>query len=142
MMIKVHVLPADEGDFIVVSYGERLEHHILIDGGLENSGDDYAEIIKDIAKKKQKIDAVILTHIDSDHIQGAIKGISLVSKEILKQTIRNIYFNTCRGFLRRKHKLETEKKYAEDEIEVSLPTDGCSLGEAFTFLQYVRDPKN
>ncbi len=26
-------------------YGEKTKHHILIDGGLENSGDKYSQII-------------------------------------------------------------------------------------------------
>lgn len=134
-MVKLFMLPADEGDFLWLSYGENHFSHILIDGGLEFSGCDYAKIINQIYECGESIEALILTHIDIDHIQGAIKGISEVSSNILKKVVKHIYFNTCRGILREQNKKAFLKKYGEDEITVTKVQKGYGVGEAITLLE-------
>lgn len=89
------MLNASEGDFIWVSYGHNMteEHHILIDGGVRDCGSKYAQIIESISEKNQTIDALILTHIDYDHIAGACDGIARVAPAILQKVIKKIIFN-------------------------------------------------
>lgn len=82
-MVKVYLLPADEGDFVWVRYGNDDNYaNILIDGGTKDSGAEYAYIIQFIENKGEKIEALILTHIDYDHIQGVADGISRISSSI------------------------------------------------------------
>ena len=46
-MAKIYLLPADEGDFIWNRYGQNKDHaNVLIDGGIKDSEDVYAEIMK------------------------------------------------------------------------------------------------
>lgn len=134
-MVRIFMLPAEEGDFLWVSYGKNKFSHILVDGGLEFCGYDYSKIINQINERGESIDALILTHIDIDHIQGAIKGISEVSSVILKKVVKHIFFNTCRGILREQKKKEFSKKYVEDEIKTKKSQKGYGVGEAITFFE-------
>ena len=138
-MVNVYMLPADEGDFLWVSYGEKGQHHILIDGGLENSGHEYSQIINCICQREETIEAIILTHIDSDHLGGAIKGISELSKETLKTVVKHIYFNTSRGYLQHENEDRENVAYAEDEVTVNIRGEGYSVGEAITFVDLLKE---
>lgn len=54
-MVKIFTLPANEGDFIWICYGENeVYNHILIDGGTKECGEEYASIIKIIDERKEK----------------------------------------------------------------------------------------
>ena len=54
-MVKIFTLPANEGDFIWICYGENeVYSHILIDGGTKDCGEEYASIIKIIDERKEK----------------------------------------------------------------------------------------
>lgn len=69
------MLPAEEGDCFLISCGAGEEKvNILIDGGRSNT---YTEqlfpILSNMHKKGEKIDLLIVTHIDQDHIQGIIR---------------------------------------------------------------------
>ena len=138
-MINVYMLPADEGDFLWVSYGMKKKHHILIDGGMESSGEEYSQIVNRICQREETIEAIILTHIDSDHLAGAIKGISLLSKETLEAVVKNIYFNTSRGYLRHEGNDVAKEGYAEDEVTVNVREEGYSVGEAIAFLELLKE---
>jgi beta-lactamase superfamily II metal-dependent hydrolase len=89
------MLQACEGDFFWISYGENDEYHILVDGGTKCCAQKYTKIIKGIFNNNQKIEAIIMTHIDCDHIEGACEGINNVDKDILQKTVGRILFNTC-----------------------------------------------
>ena len=133
------MMPANEGDFFWISYGKEKINHILIDGGLEDSGHDYADIIEEIYQKDEKIEGLILTHIDSDHLQGAMKGITELSSEILQKTIKKVYFNTCRGIMREQRNADFIKMYAEDDITVNKDIPGYGVGDAISFLNLLSD---
>lgn len=74
LVIKIKMYPAQEGDAFLVSVEtERGTKNILIDMGLTCTYKN--EIKPDLIKLNsfgQKIDLLIITHIDQDHIQGAI----------------------------------------------------------------------
>ena len=72
-MINIKVLKAFNGDCIIVSYGEEEKHNILIDGGQGRVCFQQLRTYVDSVKKTgNKIDSLILTHIDSDHIDGIL----------------------------------------------------------------------
>ena len=74
-MVKIHMMKAYEGDFIWLSYGDmEKEYHLLIDGGVKECRQRYADVIKTISAKGESIEAIILTHIDCDHIAGACEA--------------------------------------------------------------------
>lgn len=138
-MVNVYLLPADEGDFIWVKYGEKENYaNILIDGGTKDSGAEYAEVIEFIESNGEAIEAIILTHIDYDHLQGTVDGISRVSSETLKKTVKRILFNTCRGILRQQGQTLAKNEYAEDQIKGNIFSGGYGIEDTIAFMELLK----
>jgi len=108
-MLKVKVLPANCGDSIIVSFddGDRIKN-ILIDGG---AGTVYDDILKneiiEIINKNQKINLIIVTHTDSDHIGGIIK---FIEDDTLNDCIEEVWFNSWTNFNGEEVKLSHQGK--------------------------------
>jgi len=96
-LLKLKVLPANCGDSIIISFndGDRIKN-ILVDGG---AGTVYDDILKDEIKKikriGQKIDLLIVTHTDTDHIGGIIK---FIEDDFLNNCIEEVWFNSWTNF--------------------------------------------
>lgn len=74
---------ADNGDCVAI---ETECEFILIDGGTAQSFDSWKS---QVIGKTDKIDAIIVTHIDNDHINGVIKLLTHSNCPSVKQ----VYFN-------------------------------------------------
>ena len=73
-MLNIKVLKALNGDSIIISYGDDRLHYILVDGGRGKlCFHQLCKFIDEIKEKKGKIDLLVLTHIDSDHIDGILR---------------------------------------------------------------------
>jgi beta-lactamase superfamily II metal-dependent hydrolase len=104
-MIEIKVFKASEGDSILVSFGSNKDTNIMIDMGLDTTYTNYIkpELIR-LNKKGKKIDLLVITHVDNDHIFGAIefikenKDISRIIKvgEVWHNTYRHLKFNNVR----------------------------------------------
>lgn len=95
-MLNIKVLRALNGDCIIVSYGEKEKYNILIDGGQGRvCFRQLCSYVDSIKRAGEKIDLLILTHIDSDHIDGILRLLS--RKEFDFSMIREIWFNFGRG---------------------------------------------
>lgn len=69
-MFAIEMLPAGHGDAIWIEYGSRKSpSRVLIDGGLSAT----YEAVKARAGKKCLLELMCVTHIDQDHIEGAVK---------------------------------------------------------------------
>lgn len=82
MAIKLTVFPAENGESILVEiYGKR-KINILVDLGYS---DTYTEFIKRklelLSQNHEKIDLLVLTHFDRDHIEGCIEFFSDLLKD-------------------------------------------------------------
>lgn len=93
--MKVTTLKAEYGDCFIISTintkNERL--NILVDGGLRSTyKSSLKPQIEKILKNKEKIDYIIITHIDEDHIMGII---SLFEDEdfLKKLGVKEIFYN-------------------------------------------------
>ncbi len=75
MKTKLNVLKAHHGDSIVIETydGDKNKFIILIDGGPRETF--RTTLVQELAKY-EKIDLLILTHIDNDHIAGLIQYLS------------------------------------------------------------------
>lgn len=72
-MYNIHLLPASFGDSILIEYGDSSDpNYILIDGGPYFVFDEVIAQIKKVVPKMKKIDLLVITHIDIDHIDGII----------------------------------------------------------------------
>ena len=73
-MLSVKLLPAGYGDCILLSTDDAKPVNILIDGGLAQTYDDYIKKeAAHILELHQKLNLVICTHIDNDHISGLVE---------------------------------------------------------------------
>ena len=69
-MIEVRSYPVKGGDCFLIRYKSK---NILIDSGYKTTSNLLIKDLKEISKVGECIDLLIITHIDNDHIGGAIK---------------------------------------------------------------------
>src|SRR6478609_6915676 len=91
-MFKIRMLPADYGDSLWVEYGSaRAPHRILIDAGtLPAYKPVRAAIEKDLDERARRFDLFLVSHIDLDHIDAAVR---LLNSPSLHLRIGQIWFN-------------------------------------------------
>jgi beta-lactamase superfamily II metal-dependent hydrolase len=113
MIIKIKSYPALNGDSFLISFGTDKQRHILIDCGYV---DTYLSYIKkdliSIAKNEECIDKLIITHIDSDHIQGAIKLLEQNNEEKFID-IKEVWHNSYRHLIDQKSLIEENNSKTE-----------------------------
>lgn len=93
MLFRSHLTlksyPAGKGDSFLLSWGEDgNKHHLLIDSGIPST---YRFIKPDLIARK-KLDAIILTHVDYDHLGGLFKLVADNSLELPKDY--SVFMNT------------------------------------------------
>lgn len=82
--MKIRMFNAGNGDCILI---QSPTTNILIDGGTAGSFSNWYEHVKQLGR----IDALFITHIDSDHTNGIIKLLEMNKDDSLE--IKSIYFN-------------------------------------------------
>lgn len=100
-MLGLRVLKAKNGDCILLSWNDDGSvRNLLIDGGKSSaykSGPLKGELykaLKLIEDSGQRIDKLILTHVDDDHIGGILSGFK--SGELLNKLCDKVWFNSGR----------------------------------------------
>lgn len=122
-MFRIHMLPADHGDCLWVEYGTAAKpKRILIDAGTTGT---YPRALRPkieeiVAKEGScRFELFVVTHIDADHIGGALDFLSEIDKD--KVDIGEIWFN---GYFHLSN--EVPAKLGEDQGErlTALIEDG------------------
>lgn len=97
MECNLYFLPAGNGDCILIQYQDAnfLYHNILIDGGNRNQL-EFTKQKKKLLEildegRRGRLDLVIVTHSDDDHIKGILK---LVMDEQLAGYVDKFWFNS------------------------------------------------
>ncbi|HKR02634.1 MAG TPA: MBL fold metallo-hydrolase [Pyrinomonadaceae bacterium] len=91
-MFNLEMLPADHGDCLWIKYGQGQEQHqILIDGGTTHSFASLRERISGLPPAERHFELFVITHIDSDHIGGALELLRHV--DTLGVTFGDVWFN-------------------------------------------------
>jgi hypothetical protein len=89
-MFTIEMLPAAYGDCLWVEYGDRRSpRRILIDGGISGTYDAIVERARQ-AGPKCTFELVVITHVDSDHIDGVVRLLANLPPEI---EVKEIWFN-------------------------------------------------
>ncbi|RYH66489.1 MAG: hypothetical protein EON54_04915, partial [Alcaligenaceae bacterium] len=89
--LRLHVLQAGYGDCLVVEYGhgQSEQHLIVIDGGVAGeTTPTLKKLLKDLPNAH--IDLLVVSHVDDDHIVGAIR---VLQDKKLRGRIKDIWFN-------------------------------------------------
>jgi ribonuclease BN (tRNA processing enzyme) len=138
-MIRITMHQAGNGDCISIQTDEEF---VLIDGGTAHSFDQWK---KEIFDKVSTIDALIVTHIDNDHVNGIIKllldekcpKINEIFFNGVEQIFENIVINSKeidRDIERRLKAFASEC----DNIEATVPI-GYSEGTSLSYLIKEKD---
>ncbi|MFV8259819.1 MBL fold metallo-hydrolase [Aerococcus viridans] len=125
-MIQIKMYPAKNGDCFLISTGDKVKKHILIDCGYVET---YEMFLKkdliEIAQRKEKINLMVVTHIDADHISGAIRFIEDNNRQRFIN-IDEVWFNTYR------HLKASEKSDIElQDSEKAILEREIALGKSF-----------
>jgi hypothetical protein len=95
-LFQIDLLPARNGDCIFLTYGAPdAPHHVLIDCGAPEA----ASVAADQVRSVEQVELFVLTHIDADHISGAIP---LFGDPEVAGCFKDVWFNgwnQLRGFL-------------------------------------------
>ena len=144
--MKIKFLKAHNGDAILISVLHNgLDRNILIDGGI---GDTYRDrkgpkgkpvdgslkrVINDISSKDQKIDLLVLTHVDDDHIGGILRWFEEDDKA--NKLINSVWFNSGKT-IAKYLKIDPDKI---DAIEINQATNyNTSIQQGIEFEDYLK----
>ena len=90
--LLLEVLPADEGDCLLLSCRRGAEvHHVLVDGGTPATAPRLAKRLAELPGGR--IELLVVTHVDADHIGGMVR---LLSDPAFKLEIGEVWFNGYR----------------------------------------------
>lgn len=97
--MELRVLQAKNGDSLLVSWEhEGEERNLLMDGGMSSTyrtaqrkGDLY-KALKEIEQRGRRIDLLILSHVDEDHVAGLLKGFD--NNGLLEELTEKVWFNS------------------------------------------------
>lgn len=97
-VFRIDVLPAQRGDCLWLTYGAPDDlHHVLIDGGPQETiptlVPELERRLKALPGKEDRVELLMVTHIDADHIQGVV---SLLSDPTRVRLFGDIWFNGYR----------------------------------------------
>lgn len=89
--LRLHTLPAGYGDCLVIEYGNNpnQQHVVIVDGGVASEATPKLKKLLNSWPDAQ-IELLVVSHIDDDHISGAIK---LLLQKTLAGRIKDIWFN-------------------------------------------------
>lgn len=109
------MLPAAHGDALWIEYGDgQAVHRVLIDGGTPPVYKALQERIEQLPTAERRFELLAVTHIDSDHIGGAL---ALLEKNELGAVFGDIWYNGYGHLL-------------EEEVEAFGPVQGERLTRA------------
>lgn len=87
-MLTIDLMPAKFGDAILLTYGsKRRPHRILIDAGLAAVA---PTVLDKLGSFDGPIDLFVITHVDIDHIGGAVR---LLNEQSFTDRLRGVWFN-------------------------------------------------
>jgi Metallo-beta-lactamase superfamily len=123
-MIRLQMLPAEDGDCLLLSYGSPDNlRHILIDGGRPATHLAIRPILERVGVRGERIDVMVATHVDQDHILGLL---GLLEDPQTPVTFGDVWFNGYHHLL-------------DGHVETFGPLDGEKFS---TLLLNQRQPWN
>lgn len=117
--------PAENGDCFLISLGEKSRKHILIDCGYADTYHTYLKKdLQELKKLGEKINLFIVSHIDEDHILGAIAFIEDNNK-YKNIEIEEVWYNCYRHF-----QIDTNQDSLSNKEKKILKRE-IALGESY-----------
>ncbi len=93
-LFRIIMLPAEEGDCLVIEYGDPGKvQRILVDTGTTDTCKAIVKYLGDLPENQRRVELLILSHVDDDHIGGLMK---LIKTNVPGLTFGDIWFNGWR----------------------------------------------
>lgn len=91
-VFNINMLPGGYGDCLWIEYGDpKKPHRILIDAGTLPTYKDLRKYVEEhLSKKERRLELFLITHIDTDHIDTAVR---LLNSPSLGLEFEQIWFN-------------------------------------------------
>lgn len=87
----VEALPAGHGDCLWIEYGDRgTRHRVLIDCGTQATSRVLLDRVEAVPESERFLELFVLSHVDSDHIGGALSFFKAVKKGL---RFGDVWFN-------------------------------------------------
>lgn len=138
------VLKAINGDSLLI-YGEfnGEQRNLLIDGGPKaayerrNRKGDLHRALSEIKEKGERIDLLILTHVDDDHVGGLLEGFK--HNGLLAELVDEVWFNSGRSIHRAFGQVEDPSNLLEfDSVRTGTDADNqTSIGQGVKFEDFI-----
>ena len=132
-VFRLTMLPASEGDCLILSYGADEAagslRHVVIDGGRKRTWPHLQAVLTAIAARGEAVELLMLSHIDADHIDGLLE---LATTDDLPLTPKAVWFNSftqLKGLFATG--LQTMGVRAADAYTNALKTKGWQLNREF-----------
>lgn len=126
-MFTVEMLPAEYGDCLWIEYGTaKAKHRILIDTGTPGAFPALKGRIEKLSKSDRLFDLFVVSHIDADHIGGAIK--LLKKHKDLGISFGDIWFN---GYVHLKEAEDRLGPVQGEELTAAIVNDKLPWNRAF-----------
>lgn len=114
-MLKLKLFPAEYGDCIWMEYTGEQNINILIDGGTTKTYQKFIkQEIKNIKELGQKMDLIICTHMDYDHIGGLVQFL----KNAESQIIGSVWYNGFLQMIDSKYYTQTENRFSTRDNKI------------------------
>lgn len=114
-MLKIKLLPAGYGDCILISIDSVENVNILIDGGLSETYDKYLKKeVAHILALNQKLNLVISTHMDNDHISGLVKLLNSSYSKLINE----IWYNGLIQVVDSRFYSKEKDEYTKEDIKI------------------------
>jgi len=90
-IFRIEMLPALHGDCLFIEYGDNSHpRRLLIDGGPIGAYDALEARITAMPAGDRRIELVVMTHVDTDHLEGLVR---LFANKPLPVHVQDVWFN-------------------------------------------------
>jgi beta-lactamase superfamily II metal-dependent hydrolase len=91
-IFRVEMLPAREGDCVVLVYGNpKQPRRILIDGGRASTYRAVRDRFSQLPEAERTFELLIVSHVDRDHIEGAV---AMLEDPATPVSVKDVWFNS------------------------------------------------
>ncbi len=124
---RIEMLPAQQGDCLWIEYGDpQHPSRVLVDGGTPETFAAFRQRLSQVPENDRRFELLIVTHIDNDHIGGALE---LLGERPPGLSFDDIWFNGWRhlpgsGF-------EEFGPVQGEKLTILLDQPGCPWNEHF-----------
>ena len=126
---KITMLPVLHGDSIFLEFGKgKNAFRMMIDGGPAGGKEELFKQLESFARENQKIDVLVVTHYDSDHIEGVLK---LLEEPRYSALVKEVWHNGLKEIAPdlRKKASETEEKVYRQYMSDNATAHQAESGE-------------